>query len=262
MKTQESVWKIGAVVGVLLAIFLLALSIREFVSLRYVGTNPQMSNLITVDASADVVAVPDVATFSFTVNETAKTVADAQSAATTKTNAALKVVRDAGIEDRDISTLSYNINPRYEYQSAACSALSSYCPPGKSVLVGYEVSQTIQIKIRDLSKAGALFTSIGSLGVQNVDSLNFSVDDPEQLKAQARAEAIKKAQAKARTLARDLGVDLGDIVSFNESNGVGRPYYYGMGGDALVESKVAAAPEVPAGEQKITSTVSITYEIE
>jgi uncharacterized protein YggE len=193
------------------------------------------------------------------VSETAKTVADAQSKATTKSNAALKAVRDAGVADKDIQTLSYNINPHYEYQSSTCLA-GGYCPPGRSVLTGYDVSQTMQIKVRDLAKAGELFTVIGSLGVDNVNGLTFAVDMPEELRAQARAEAIKKAQAKAESLSSSLGVKLVRIVSFSESNGGIRPMYFGMGGD-MSEAKVAASPEIPTGEQKITSTVSITYEI-
>ncbi|MCL5782224.1 MAG: SIMPL domain-containing protein [Patescibacteria group bacterium] len=280
MNIQDKVWKVGKWVGVILAIFLAVLSVKELKSIGYVGDENRVTSTISVDGTGDAVAMPDVATFSFSVQETAKTVADAQKAATDKINNALKVVRDAGIADKDINTLSYNINPHYEYQNAVCSyeltpvssgvAVSSlqvaspvrYCPPGKSVLTGYEVSQTIQVKVRDLSKAGSIFTSIGSLGVQNVDSLTFSVDQPETVKAEARAKAITDARSKAQILAKQLGVSLKRITSYYESSG---PYpIYGMGVKAMAatDSVAAPSPEIPAGEQKVTSNVSITYEIE
>ncbi len=244
----------------LLTIFLAIISIKEIKSIFYVGKNLNMSNMITVDGTGHAVAVPDIATFSFSVIETAKTVADAQEQATKKINATLKAVRDGGVEDKDIQTQSYSINPHYEYQGSVCTNYS--CPPSKSILTGYDVSQSIMVKVRDLKKAGALFTAIGSLDVQNINGLSFSVDEPEAVKAEARAEAIANAQSKAKLLAKQLGVSLVRIVSFSEnSGGYPRPVY-GMGGADMISAKVeSVAPEIPVGEDKITSTVSVTYEI-
>lgn len=244
----------------LLTIFIAIISIKEIKSVFYVGKNINMSNTITVSGTGDAIAVPDIASFSFSVTETAKTVSEAQDKATKKINATLKAVRDGGVEDKDIQTQSYYINPRYEYQNQACTSYS--CPPSKSILVGYDVSQSIMVKVRDLTKAGALFTAIGALDVQNINGLTFAVDEPETIKAEARAEAITNAQAKAKLLAKQLGVSLVRIVSFSENdNNYPRPIY-GMGGADMVSAKVASvAPEIPVGEQKITSNVSITYEI-
>jgi uncharacterized protein YggE len=264
MNIPERIWKFGAGVLVLLILFLAVLSIKELKSIGYVGHNPDVTNAITVDGTADVVTIPDVAIFSFTVSETAPTVAAAQTKATEKVNSALKAVRAAGIEDKDISTISYNIGPHYEYQEAFCAGSGIPCRPGKSVLNGYEVSQGIQVKVRDLTKAGSIFTSIGSLNVQNVNGLDFSIDNPEKVKAQARALAIEAAQNKAKELAKHLGVSLGKITSFSESSMRPYPQMYAnkvMGAGAM-DSAAAPAPEVPAGSQKVTSNVSITYEIE
>jgi uncharacterized protein len=234
----------------------------------HVGESPNSFSTINVDGTGYVVAVPDVATFSFSVTQTAKTVADAQTKATAQINAALKSIRDQGIADKDISTQSYTINPHYEYQSAVCPATSStvsYCPGGKSVLTGYEVSQTISVKIRDLAKAGTIFTSIGSLNVQNVNGLDFSVDEPKAVQAQAREKAINDAKSKAQVLAKQLGVKIVRVVSFSENSGGGypRPMMYAMDKAVMAQSAAAPmAPEVPTGEQKVTSNVTVTYEIE
>ncbi len=262
MNIQEKVWNVGMWVGVILAIFLAIISVKELKSIDYVGKDVQMTNTISVTGTGDAVAIPDIATFSFSVSETAKTVADAQKQATNKINTALKTVKDAGVADKDARTTSYNINPRYEYQGVACGY--NYCPPGKSVLTGYDVSQGIQVKVRDLSKAGSIFTSIGSLGVENVNGLTFFVDKPETVEAEARAKAIADAQAQAKELAKQLGVKLVRITSFYENNGEYRPIVYGMGGGAKTVSAITAeiAPNIPVGENKITSDVTITYEIE
>lgn len=260
MNIPDKFW--NAVMGAfgILTIFLLVMSIKGIKSIGYVGDNPNMVNTINVTGSGDAVSIPDIATFSFTVTETAKTVAEAQTKATTKINAALDAVKQGGVAEKDIQTAYYSINPHYEYQNSICTQYS--CPPSKSILTGYDVSQSIQVKVRDLSKAGALFATIGDLGVQNVNGLTFSMDNPDALMAEARDEAIAKAQAQAKELAKQLGVRLVRIVSFSESNGE-RPYYaYGMGGAKdMAVSSVAPVPQVPVGENKITSTVNISYEI-
>ena len=269
MNIPERLWNIARYLLIVLVIFFVVLSIKELKSINYVGSNPNVINSITVNGIGDAIAIPDIATFSFTVTETAKTVADAQKQATAKTNSALKAIRDGGVEERDIQTQSYNINPRYEYQSAVCPQIArvdgtaTYCPSSKQVLTGYEVSQSIMVKVRDLSKAGALFSSIGSLGVQNVNGLTFSVDKPEGVQAQARSKAIADAQNKAKKLAKDLGVSLVRITSFYESNNQPTMMKYGMGGSMNVSAEAAVpAPSIPAGEQKVNSNVTITYEIE
>lgn len=262
MNYQEKAWKVGSWVGTLLAIFLAVLVVKEFVSIKYIGRNTPILNSISVNGKGEAVSIPDIATFSFTVTETAKTVKEAQTKSAEKIDAALKAVKAGGVEGKDIKTLSYNINPHYEYNQGVCTQYG--CPNGKSVLTGYDVSQTIEVKVRNIEKAGELFDSIGSAGVQNVNGLTFSIDDINVVKAKARAEAIAQAQAKADSIARSLGVRLVKVVGFyDSSDDMYSPYAareVGMGGD-MMSIKTASAPQIPTGEQKITSTVSITYEI-
>jgi uncharacterized protein YggE len=261
MNNQEQIYKVGKWVGVLLVVFLAVLSIKQLKSIGYVGNeNPIIAN-ISVTGKGEAISIPDIATFSFSVTENAKTVEEAQKKATERTNKALKAVKEAGVAEKDLKTISYSINPKYEYNQIVCIAYP--CPAGKSVLIGYDVSQTIQVKVRDLSKAGALFDIIGNAGVQNVDSLAFSIEDIESVKAKARTEAINDAKAKAELLAKQLGVKLVRLTSYYDSNPE-LPYMYGRGemmSADVVSLKAAVAPEIPKGEQKITSNVTISYEI-
>ena len=260
---KNRLWKVGTAVGLLLGLFLLVISIKEIKSIKYVGKDTPIMNVITVNGKGEIVSIPDIAAFSFSVTETSKMVYEAQTKATTKINTTLKILKDNGIEEKDIKTLSYEINPRYEYLEGICLA-GTPCRPGRSVITGYNVSQTIGVKVRDLKKVGTLFSAIGTLGVQNISSLSFSIDDIEEIKAEARDLAIENAKEKAQVLAKQLGVRLGRITSFYDSSDDQYGLYgrEGMGSDIMtLKSPMAVSPEIPTGEQKVTSKVSITYEI-
>lgn len=262
MNNQEKVWKVGAWVGTLLALFLAVLVVKEFISIKYVGKENPVFNTISVNGKGETVSIPDIATFSFSVTENAKTVKESQGKATEKINAALTAVRAGGVAEKDIKTLSYSINPHYDYNQGVCTTYG--CPGGKQVLNGYDVSQTIQVKVRDLAKAGELFDTLGAADIKTVDGLSFAIDDIDSVKALARADAISNAKEKAQKIANDLGVSLVRVTSFyDSSDDQPFPYAQGLGGDAMVKTAMApaAAPEIPKGEQKVTATVSITYEI-
>ncbi len=260
MNIPEKFWQMAKYLVAILIIFFILLSIKELKSIDYVGVNTNTTNTITVNGSGDIVAKPDIAIFSFSVTENSKTISDAQDKASVKINAAQKAMKDAGIAENDIQTTSYSINPHYEYQSVLCTTYN--CPPAKSVLSGYDVSQSVQIKVKDLTKVGDLVTSVGSLGVQNVSGLSFSVDKPESVQAEARAKAIADAQERAKVLAKSLGVSLVRITSFYESNNNPVVMKYAMGvSDSVSSASAPRAPEITPGEQKIVSNVTITYEI-
>lgn len=248
----------------LLALYLLVLVLSEFKSMRYIGSGVSASNTITVSGEGEVSAVPDTATFSVTIQERAKTVAAAQEIATEKSNAVVEYLTEAGIEEKDIQTADYSVYPEYEYSTKAC-APNEYCVPGKQVLVGYQVSQTITVKVRDTEQAGDLLTGVGERGASQVSGLSFTIDDEEALQNAARDEAIAKAKEKADNLARALGVDVVRVVGFSENGSYPpMPYAYGRGGvamDMAANQEAKVSPILPTGENKIYSNVTITYEI-
>ena len=248
-----------ALVGVLgiLALFLLAETISIATDFGRPGT--PATDTITVQGSGQATLPPDVARITFTVNNSASTVAAAQEATTKQTNAALDYVKGQGIAEKDIRTQYYNISPKYSYPTPCSSVL---CPDyqREPKITGYEVSQSVELTVRDLDKAGELLSGLGKLEVQNVNGPNLGLEDPTAGYSAARADAIAKAKEQARVLAEQLGVRLGKIVNFSESSG-GYPYpvAYGMGG-GVAEAK-ASAPQIPTGENTYNASVSITYEI-
>jgi uncharacterized protein YggE len=253
----------GAAALVLLALFLALKSVSELRGMRYIGAGVPAVNTITVEGDGETVAIPDIGEFTFSVVEKASTVAAAQDSAAKKLNAAIAYLKGQGVDEKDVKTVNYSVGPVYEWQQTAC-AMGTPCPGGKSVLTGYEVRQSVSVKVRDTKRAGELLTGVGSTGATELSGLTFTVDNDDELQASAREEAIGKAKEKAEVLASQLGVKLVRIVNFNENGGgYPTPMYsrdgYGMGGVMATESKVA--PSIPTGENKITSHVTITYEI-
>lgn len=245
---------------ILLALFLFVKSVGEIKAYRFIGGGVPISNSITVSGQGEIFAVPDIATFTFSVVEEAKTVKEAQDEATRKINSALELLEMKGIEERDIKTTSYNLYPRYEFVRSGVSSIKY--PNGRRELTGYEVNQSITVKVRDTEKAGEILADIGAAGVSNVSGLQFTIDDEEELQREARKEAIEKAKEKAKELANDLGVSLVRVVNFSESGAGTRPVFRAFDTAIALESSVGgSAPEIPVGENKIVSNVNITYEI-
>lgn len=257
----------AAVLGVLVFYFAAA-GIAELKSIRYIGSGVTATNTITVSGEGEVSAVPDTATFSVTIQETATDVEVAQTTATKKSNDIVAYLKGEGIDAKDIKTADYSIYPQYEYSRSVCPAASDgvvYCPPGKQTLSGYQVSQTITVKVRDTEKAGALLSGVGSKGASSVSGLSFTIDDQDALEAEARGKAIDSAREKAEVLAKQLDVSLVRVVGFSENGNY--PTYYAkaefatLASDAMGRGGAAPAPELPTGENKITSNVSVTYEV-
>lgn len=247
-------------VGVLLALYLGAEALKTFREYRFVGSGVSATNIITVEGEGKVSAVPDIAEFSFSVTEEAKTPAEAQTKAAEKSNAAITYLKEQGIEEKDLKTLGFTVSPKYRYEQALCTR--TYCPPQKQVLDGFTVTQTVEVKVRDIAKAGELLAGIAAKNVQVVSDLRFTLDNEKALQDEARGKAIAEAKEKANTLASQLGVTLVRIVNFNEG-GVAMPLMMKRsvaGFDAAMEAG-SAAPEIPVGENEFRSNVSISYEV-
>jgi len=97
-------------------------------------------------------------------------------------------------------------------------------------------------------------------GVNNINGVTFSINDPEAAKAEAREKAVKAAKAKAKAMASAAGVSLGNLTSISESGGGGfRPQPVAFARAATLES--APSTPIAAGEQNLSVTVNLTYEI-
>lgn len=247
-----------AATGVLgiLALFLLVKTF-DTLSLLGQGQNPQV-NTITVTGTGTSSATPNIAKISFTVQQSAATVATAQDAATKQANSAIAAMKQLGIADKDITTSGYAIAPQYANEVPPCPP-GALCPQTISNKVsGYQVSESVQLTVRDTSKAGDVVAKLGSLGVQNVSGPDFTFDDDNGVMNDARANAIKNAQDKAKELAKELGVSLAGVVSYSDQ-GIYPVYQKAMSSAAGADA--ASTPNLPVGQQEQTVTVQVTYRI-
>lgn len=221
-------------------------------------------NTVSVAGKGEIFAKPDLATFSFSVDAEAPDAAAAQEKSATAINAIYEYLKGNGVEEKDIKTSGYALNPKYRWEQAACTPYGG-CPQGKQILEGYQVNQTITVKVRDTAKAGDLISNVGENGATNISGLSFTIDDDEKLKREARELAIKDARENAKKLADDLGVRLGRMVSYYEDQGYPTPMYdmaQSYRGESAGMSKDASfAPSLPSGENTITSNVTIIYEL-
>ena len=241
-----------------LALFLLAQTMSTLENLG--RPSVPATDTITVQGDGQATLPPDVANVSFTVQNTATAVADAQAATTKQANAALDFVKGQGIADKDVKTISYDISPQYSYPNPCLGGTMCPAYSGTAKVTGYQVSETVQVTMHTLSAVGAMLEGLGKLGVQNISGPAFALDDPTAGYDAARADAITKAKTQATLLAEQLGVHLGKIVNYSESsNNVIYPTYAMSAGTA--EVKAAPAPSVPSGENTYNASVSITYEI-
>jgi len=253
-------WAAAAALS-MLALFLLVKTF-DAISLFGQGQNPQV-NVITVSGEGKSSATPDIAKISFTVQQTAADVKTAQDAATKQANDAIAAMKELGVADKDVTTSGYNVSPQYGNTAQPCGpgVMCAQMVQVSNKITGYQVSESVEVTVRDVSKAGDVVAKLGTLGVQNISGPNFTFDDNNGVLNDARAKAIKNAHDKAEQLAKELGVSLKDVVSYSDQAG---GYPYPMYDKAMSSAGVAApemAPNLPVGEQQQTVTVQVTYRI-
>ncbi len=267
---KSKLTKAAGMLMIILSVFFIVKSITEIKKYSMLGESAEPA-AISFSGHGEVTAVPDIATIYFTISEDAKTVKEAQDNVAGVEKKALDVLKAKNVAEKAIKTADASFYPKYEYKRALCpqtqmmdgtvSAPSYDCGGGKQVLIGYTASESITVKIRKTDDAGAIIQELGTVGVSNLSGPNFTIDNEDGLKAEARKKAIDDAKTKAEALAKDLGVSLGKITSFNEGGG-GYPMMYAKA--EMMSGGVSSAPapaELPKGENTITSDVTITYEI-
>lgn len=264
LQTREGLMLVGSVALVFAMFALLGLGSYAFA--RADQTNDEYST-ISVTGNGESFVTPDVAKFTFTVQKDAKTMNEAEKLATADANALVEKLKAAGILEKDIKTEGFNAFPKYETKSAAIAPCGpNYCPPynpGNPVIVGYTVSHTYSVKVRDLDKAGDIAQLITGANPYSVNGPDFTIDDEDAVTNDARGKAIADARAQARVLARQLGVHLGKIVDFQV---VGNGPVYPMYAKSAIMSEAADAAGAPAptiepGQTDVKVQVQITYRI-
>ncbi len=234
---------------------LLILAVTAIVIVALVGkNNTNQQDRFTVTGSGTVYAKADIANIEVGLKtEAKKTAAEATIENTKKMNDIVAELKKLGIEEKDIKTSNYNLSPVYNYTNTKGQEL-----------VGYEVTQNLTLKIRDLTKIGDIIAKTTEKGANQIGNINFTIDDEFALKNQARELAIEKAKEKAQLIAKQSGMRLGKIKGLFESSDSIPPIRYDYtnakmeisgSGDAI------SAPLIQSGQNEIKVEVTLTYEV-
>ena len=209
---------------------------------------------INVSGEGQAALVPDIAVLDLGVLREAENVADALSASNKAMADVLETLGKDGIADKDLQTSGFSIEPKYRQDVRKDG---SYETP---VITGYQVTNTLSVKVRNLATLGGVIDKTVKLGVNQGGNIRFTNDNPDEAIEQARRNAVAEAIAKARVLADAAGVKLGRVISINES--FNRPMPMPMAAMRMAAQKDAAeAVPVAAGENSYSVTVNIAYAI-
>jgi len=245
---KKLVWTLIGILLVYAIVWMATIIRNNLQQYYYISQSGNVSKTIVVSESADVSMKPDIAMTTLGMISVGTTVKEAQDNNTAVMNNVIAGLKDLGVDDADIQTAQYNVYPKYTYTSI-----------GERLDDGYEVSQNVTVKIRDLSKANNVIALAGQFGANSVGGLQFDIDNTDALKQKARQEALQKVKAKAQQLSESLGVEIVGVMSYDEyEGGTNGPMYYKQYAEADMGG---VTPAIEAGESKVTMTVSVTYEI-
>jgi len=205
----------------------------------------------------EIMAKPDTAYVTSGVTSQAATAKDALAANTADMTALIAVLKDAGVAEADIQTSGFAVNPNYIYSDQRDA--NGYQLPPK--IAGYSVTNSVTVHVRDLTILGTMLDKEVSVGANTINGINFAVEDPSDLYAQARKAAFADAKGKAQLYAEAAEVQLGAIQQINEQQGYTQPPQpYMVKAMAATADRSAPVP-VEAGQLTFTIDVNVNWDI-
>lgn len=202
--------------------------------------------LLDITATGKTTRVPDLATIRAGVVTQAPTAAAALSDNANRMSAVLSALKRAGIQPRDIATANVSLQPQYRYEDNK--------PP---VITGYQATNTVSIRFRDIAKSGVILDALVAQGANQIDGPNLSLDQPDAALDEARVDAVKRAQARAQLYAKAAGLSVSRILTIAEGGEIAGPPppmpVYRMA------AAKAADTQVMPGESDITVTITVRF---
>lgn len=203
-------------------------------------------NQIYVSGTATIKAMPDIATIQIGVQTFHENVEEAVAENNRKAADIIAAMRQQGVAEKDIQTSRFNIYPQRDYKNNR---------PDR--IIGFQVDNTISATVRDLDAIGKVLQATIDAGANNINGLNFSVDDPTSLRDEARAEAIKDARRRADVMAEAAGIEVGKVISITETSYPGPIIARKSFDAAAFEGAVPIQP----GELELTIQVQVVFAI-
>ena len=215
----------------------------------FAGENAPMNRTIVVSGFGEANAAPDIAFLSLGVEAEGATAAEALRKNSAQMEATLKSLRDAGVEKKDIQTSGLNVGAKYDYSRDGS-------PPR---IVGYQASNTVSVKLRNLDKAGGVIDKAVGVGANRLDSISFGFADPKPLMNSARKSAVADARERAALYADAASVKLGQVLQISDSYAPSPGPVPVM---ARMQAAEASAVPISVGESTMSASVTIIYAIE
>jgi uncharacterized protein YggE len=213
------------------------------------GASTVESPRISVHGTGIVSAKPDMATVQVGVQIQNTSLEAAQSEATGKANDLIAQIKAAGIDEKDIATSQFNVEPLMDYRDGQAPRVT-----------GFRVTHMLSVKIRDLGKAGEIIDNLVSSGANTVYGLSFGFSNPDALMNQAREQAVKDARARADQLATLSGVSLGQVILIEDGGSNTPPMPVAMPAADMRQAGGGAVP-IQAGQQDVQVQVNVVYAI-
>lgn len=212
-------------------------------------TRPMMvpidGTVLEISADGTSTRIPDLAVIQAGVVTQAATAGDAMRQNSTRMATVLAALRRAGIAERDIQTSSVSLSPQYRYAQNE--------PPA---ITGYQASNQVTVRFRDIAKSGTILDALVSQGANNISGPNLTIDKPEAALDEARTAAVATARARAELYAKAAGLRVDRILSISESSAMPVPPRPMM----MARMEAAAdATQVVAGESELTVSLSVRF---
>lgn len=215
-------------------------------------TTEQIKDTIAVTGTATLSTSPDQAEILLNVKSEATTAQYAKNINAEKSVAVRNALKNTGLAENEIETISFNVYPKYRYEENS----------GRSILDGYVVENVMKIKTEKIESAGKFIdAAVDNGALINGISFTLSLDKQREINAQVLKEASANAKVKAESITSSLGVKLGKIASISEYNVYSpTPRYYSA--DMMLANSEASIPtEVTPGQIEVTGQVSVSYYI-
>jgi uncharacterized protein YggE len=249
---NESKFWFWVLLDALLAALIIAIMGVGLPALVQWASSVPPARTITVAAEGKTTATPDLAEITFSVVSQGQNPQMLTTNNTQKMNAVLQFVSSQNIATSDIATTGYDLEPTYNYNNTMQS----------NTITGYTLTQTVTVKIHDLTNVATVLSGLAPLGVNQIGGVDFTFNDSDTFVALARVDAMNKAEMKAVQMANQAGTSLGEVVNVAENSYIPQPvtvYNTAMPMAAMGASSAVSTPNIQPGSQDVTDNVTITY---
>lgn len=253
---------------VLLGLFIWS-SFSYLLPFQLPGSPVSKDALFTAEGTGEVTYVPDTALLYLGVSKTAATQEEAKNQANKIINQITEELKKLGIDKKYIKTTNFSVNENYDYgimpaaEPMVVEDKMGIMPPSRSKVRGYVANANLEVRVKPLDKAERAIDVATKAGATQVGTSQLVLDEQKQkeLESQARIEAIKNAKEKAKQISEAAGIRLGRVVSVQEGGGgYPVPYLMKAEGRTMDSSAPAPATQIEPGENKISLSVTLSYE--